>query len=141
MMAPVGPVYQAGTLSGNPLVTAAGIATLKLLKADGLYESLEEKSARLARGLESAAREASVRAHVNRVGSMMTLFFRDGPVTRYSEATACDTERFGRYHARMLAEGVYLPPSQFEACFVSTAHTDEDLDRTVEAARRVLRTI
>jgi glutamate-1-semialdehyde 2,1-aminomutase len=138
-VSPVGPVYQAGTLSGNPLAMAAGIATLDVLAGRGVYESLEEKSRRLAEGLASAAQEAGAQARVQRVGSMLTLFFAFGPVTDYASAKQCDTAAFGRFFRGMLQRGIYLPASQFEAWFVSLAHCDADIDRTVEAARQVLK--
>jgi glutamate-1-semialdehyde 2,1-aminomutase len=137
-VSPVGPVYQAGTLSGNPLAMAAGIATLDLLAEPHAYETLEARSARLEKGLAEAVREAKIPARVQRVGSMLTLFFTAGAVADYAGARACDTEAFGRFFQGMLGRGVYLPPSQFEAWFVSLAHTDEDIRRTVEAARGAL---
>ncbi len=138
MVAPSGPVYQAGTLSGNPLAMAAGIATLGLLKRQGLYEELEAKAARLQAGLEAAARQAEVDLRVNRVASMMTPFFTVDEVTDYESARRSDTARFAAFFHAMLERGVYLPPSQFEASFVSTAHSIEDIDATVEAARAAL---
>jgi glutamate-1-semialdehyde 2,1-aminomutase len=137
-VSPAGPVYQAGTLSGNPLAMAAGIATLDLLAEPNAYETLEAGSARLEKGLAEAVREARISARVQRVGSMLTLFFAAGAVADYAAARACDTEAFGRFFQGMLRRGVYLPPSQFEAWFVSLAHTDEDIRRTVEAARAAL---
>ena len=134
-VAPEGPVYQAGTLSGNPIAVAAGLATLRVLMRPGVYERLEELSARLARGLEEAARAAGAKVTFNRVGSMMTCFFREGKVKNFSDAAASDTERYGRFWREMLARGVYLAPSQFEAAFVSLAHTEEEIDHTIEAAR------
>ena len=137
-LAPLGDVYQAGTLSGNPLATAAGLAALGALEGGGVYESLDRKGAALGTGLDEAARSAGVPVVINRVGSMMTLFFCEGPVTDYESAKLCDTERYARYFRGMLARGVSLPPSQFEALFVSTAHTDEDVSRTVEAATEAM---
>lgn len=137
-VSPVGPVYQAGTLSGNPLAMAAGIATLDVLAAPGTYEALEKTAARLEAGLAAAVAEAGAPARVQRVGSMLSLFFSAEAVTDYESASRCDTEAFGRFFRGMLAWGVYLPPSQFEAWFVSLAHTEGDVDRTVEAAHRVL---
>jgi len=134
-VSPVGPVYQAGTLSGNPLAMAAGIATLDLLAEPNAYETLETKSARLEKGLAEAVREAKIPARVQRVGSMLTLFFTAGAVADYAGARLCDTEAFGRFFQGMLRRGIYLPPSPFEAWFVSLAHTDEDIRRTIEAAR------
>ena len=128
-IAPLGPVYQAGTLSGNPMAVAAGLAMLRHLKAHPeVYSTLEQNGARL--------REAAPRGiTVNRVGSMFTYFFTDQPVTDYDSAKTCDTARFGDYFRFMLDRGVYLAPSQFEAAFLSAAHTDEDITRTIEAAR------
>lgn len=140
-LSPLGPTYQAGTLSGNPLVTAAGIATLKLLAAEGFYDALEETSAKLAQGLREAAAEASMPITLARVGSMMTLFFAEGPVTNYSQAKAGDTDRFADFHRAMLAEGIYLPPSQFEALFVGAAHSEGDVDCTIAAVRTALRSL
>jgi glutamate-1-semialdehyde 2,1-aminomutase len=134
-IAPAGPVYQAGTLSGNPMAMAAGKATLSQLDA-AAYQRLEQTSARLAEGLAAAAREAGVPVQVNRVGSMFTVFFSPSPVFDAGSARACDTKRFGRFFHAMLEGGVYLPPSQFESAFVSVAHSDDDVDRTLEAAGR-----
>ena len=131
---PVGKVFQAGTLSGNPLATAAGIATLKILRDTNPYPSLERLSARLAQGLEAAARAAGVPFHLGRQGSMMTLFFSDQPVVDWDTASRCDTKRYARYFWAMIARGVYLPCSQFEALFVSTAHTDSHVAATLAAA-------
>ncbi len=141
MVAPLGPVYQAGTLSGNPLGMAAGIATLRILAGPGTYDALEDLGATLAGGLESAARRAGVDLRVNRVGSMMTPFFAAEPVTDYDSAKRSDTARFARFHQEMLERGVYLPPSQFEALFVSLAHTPADLEATVAAAEEAFRAI
>ena len=137
-VSPLGPMYQAGTLSGNPVAMAAGTKTLSLLQTPGIYEELESKAARLAEGLQDAFAKAEVPLRVNRVGSMMTLFFNPGDVTGWPSVSASDREGFGRFFHRMLDEGVYLPPSPFEAMFVSTAHTDADIDATVEAAGRAL---
>ena len=137
MLAPLGPVYQAGTLSGNPLAMAAGIATLRYLAAHGeVYSDLETHTAALAAGIASAARDAGVVAQTNRVGSMVTWFFNDKPVHDWATASASDTEVFGRFHRAMLDEGVWLPPSQYEAAFLGAAHTDEIIETTVAAARR-----
>jgi glutamate-1-semialdehyde 2,1-aminomutase len=135
---PAGRVFQAGTLSGNPLATAAGIATLKILQDTNPYPLLEQLSARLARGLESAAKQAGVAYQIARCGSMMTLFFSEHPVADWDTASACDTRRYARYFWAMLDRGVYLPCSQFEALFVSTAHTEADIDATITAAREAL---
>jgi glutamate-1-semialdehyde 2,1-aminomutase len=134
-IAPAGPVYQAGTLSGNPLAMAAGVATLRQMGA-AQYAQLEEKSARLAQGLADAARAAGVAVQVNRVGSMLTVFFTAEPVYDAQSARKADTRRFARFFHEMLANGVYLPPSQFEAAFVSVAHGDEEIALTLEAARK-----
>jgi glutamate-1-semialdehyde 2,1-aminomutase len=137
-VSPVGPIYQAGTLSGNPLAMAAGLTTLHLLRQGDLYGRLETLSARLAEGLDRAATDAGLPHVVQRVGSMLTLFFHNGPVHDYDDAKRSDTRLFARYFWEMLARGVYLPCSQFEAAFVSTAHTDDDIDQTVHAAREAL---
>jgi glutamate-1-semialdehyde 2,1-aminomutase len=134
-IAPAGPVYQAGTLSGNPMAMAAGAATLAQLVPEA-YQRLEASSAALARGFEEAARSAGVPVQVNRVGSMLTVFFSAEPVFDAATARKADARRFARFFHAMLAEGVYLPPSQFEAAFVSLAHSDADVEATVEAARR-----
>jgi glutamate-1-semialdehyde 2,1-aminomutase len=138
LIAPAGPVYQAGTLSGNPAAMAAGIATLRALAEPGIYDRLEATSAALAAGLEDAARAAGMQITVNRAGSLLTPFFAAGPVTGYAEAMTADTERFAAFFRGMLDAGVYLPPSQFEAWFVSTAHGEPEVEATVAAARRVL---
>jgi len=135
LIAPEGPVYQAGTLSGNPLAVTAGIETLKLLKKPGVYRQLEERGRLLSEGLLEAARELGVGVTLNRVGSMLTLFFTPGPVTDYASAKKSDTLAFARFFRAMLEEGIYLPPSQFEAAFLSTAHTSADIAKTVRAAR------
>jgi len=137
-LAPLGPVYQAGTLSGNPLAMAAGLATLELLRRPGTYERLEALSARLADGLLGAAQAAGVPACLNRVGSMLTLFFTAGPVTDYASARQSDTNQFGAFFRGMRARGVSLPPSQFEAMFVSLAMDERDIDEICQAARDTL---
>jgi glutamate-1-semialdehyde 2,1-aminomutase len=135
---PAGKVFQAGTLSGNPLATAAGCATLRALRDDRPYDRLEQLSARLEAGLRSAAIAARVPHHLARVGSMMTLFFSDAPVTDWPSASRCDAKKFAQYFWGMLERGVYLPCSQFEALFVSTAHTEADIDATIAAASEAL---
>lgn len=137
-VAPLGPMYQAGTLSGNPVAMAAGAATLEALQEPGVYEALEAKASRLAAGLQAVFAEAETPLCVNRVGSMMTLFFNAGAVNGWETVSASDREGFARFFHRMLDEGVYLPPSPFEAMFVSTAHTDADIQATLDAARRAL---
>jgi glutamate-1-semialdehyde 2,1-aminomutase len=134
MISPLGPVYQAGTLSGNPLAMAAGIATLRLLTEPGVYTHLEALSARLVDGLGQAARKANVAYASNRVGSMFTGFFSKGPVTNYASAKRADTVRYARFFHAMQEHGVYLAPSQFEAGFVSLAHSEADIDTTLHAA-------
>jgi glutamate-1-semialdehyde 2,1-aminomutase len=135
-VAPLGPVYQAGTLSGNPLAMAAGLATLKNLKAHPeTYTRLESLAGVLAEKVSAAAEEAGVKLTANRVGSMFTWFFQSGEVTDWDSAAKCDTAAFGKWHRAMLERGVYLPPSQFEAAFLSAAHTEDDVRQTVEAAR------
>jgi len=138
-MAPAGPIYQAGTLSGNPLATAAGLATLGLLRENpDLYDRLEETSELLEEGLAAAIRDTGAPCSLTRVGSMMGLFFTPGPVRDWDSAAAADTEAFGRYFQGMLERGIYVAPSAFEAGFVSTAHDMTHVDRTVDAAREVL---
>jgi glutamate-1-semialdehyde 2,1-aminomutase len=141
VVAPLGPVYQAGTLSGNPLAMAAGAAQLDLLKDEGAYARLESLSARLHNGLARAVAAEGTSATINRVGSMITLFFCAGPVVDYATAKASDTALFGRFFHAMLERGVYLPPAQFEAAFVSLAHTEADIDETVRAAADALRAL
>jgi len=140
MIAPVGPVYQAGTLSGNPLAMAAGIAVLCQLKAnrERIYQQLDEYSGKLVAGVLQAAREAGIAITANRVGSMFTFFFTDKQVTDWASASTCDTAKFGSFHGAMLNDGVWLPPSQFEAAFLSAAHTPLDIDDTIAAAREAL---
>nr|HPO08800.1 aspartate aminotransferase family protein [bacterium] len=129
--------YQAGTLSGNPLATAAGIATLSLLKTPKLYDDLEEKSSTFAEGIAAAAKEARLPMTCNRVGSMMTFFFTDTPVTDFESAKTSNTALFGAFWRLMYKEGILLPPSQFEAVFVSTAHTLPVLQRVVRIAEDI----
>jgi glutamate-1-semialdehyde 2,1-aminomutase len=136
-LSPVGPVYQAGTLSGNPLAMAAGLATLDALHEPGVYEKLAASAARLAEGLTAAAASAGVPVCTNRVASMCTLFFQVGPVTDYATASRSDTKAYAAFFHGMLERGIYLPPSQFETFFVSTAHSDEQVDQTVSAAAEV----
>ncbi|MFH1077456.1 MAG: glutamate-1-semialdehyde 2,1-aminomutase [Pseudomonadota bacterium] len=136
-IAPEGPVYQAGTLSGNPVAMAAGMATLKQLQKQGFYEGLEERSASLAEGLRKAASETGVPVTINRSGSMIGLFFTDRPVESFRDAQASDLARFARYYLQMLESGVYCAPSQYEAVFVSSAHTKKDIETTIQAARKV----
>jgi glutamate-1-semialdehyde 2,1-aminomutase len=138
IVAPLGPVYQAGTLAGNPLAMAAGIATLQQLQRPGLYESLEAKTVRLTDALSSAAAEFGIPVQINRVASMFTLFFSETPVHNYADAKKADSARYARFFHALLDEGVYFPPSQFEAAFISAAHTDRDLSTVIEAARRAL---
>src|SRR2546421_7986907 len=133
--APAGPVYQAGTLSGNPLAMTAGLTTLKRLRDKSVYQQLERAGALLCAGLGEAARAAGIQTVTNRVGSMFTTFFTNEPVTDWTSASKSDRNLYGRFFHAMLNEGVYLAPSQFEAAFIGLAHTDELLDRTVEAAR------
>lgn len=137
-ISPEGPVYQAGTLSGNPLAMAAGIATLEILMRPGVYKNLEEKSAALARGMSEVNQRMGANLAFNRVGSMFTTFFTPGPVTDFGGAKGSDTVRFGKYFQAMLEEGVYLAPSQFEAAFVSLAHSQEDIAATVLAHEMAL---
>ncbi|MBI2843408.1 MAG: glutamate-1-semialdehyde 2,1-aminomutase [Armatimonadetes bacterium] len=140
-VAPSGPVYQAGTLSGNPLAVAAGIETLRMLKEPGVYDELEEKGAALADGLAEAARSAGATAHGNRVSSMSTLFFTAEEVFNYSSAKTSDTAQYAYFFHRMLERGFYFAPSQFEAAFVSTTHSAADIEATLSAARDVFETM
>jgi glutamate-1-semialdehyde 2,1-aminomutase len=133
VVAPLGPVYQAGTLSGNPIAVSAGLATLDLLTPD-LYRRLETTSSALESGLAGAAEKSGVAARVQRVGSMLTVFFRSEPVRSWSEAAASDTKRFAVWHAALLEGGIYWPPSQFEAAFVSAAHDEGDVAKTIDVA-------
>jgi glutamate-1-semialdehyde 2,1-aminomutase len=138
-VAPIGPIYQAGTLSGNPLAMTAGIETLKLLSKPGVYKTLEKSSADLETGMVLAAKEAGVPATVNRVGSMFTTFFTGERVKDFATAKTSDTARFGKFFLSMLKNGINLAPSQFEAAFMSVAHTKSDINRTIEAARKSLK--
>jgi glutamate-1-semialdehyde 2,1-aminomutase len=140
-VAPAGPVYQAGTLSGNPLAMAAGLTTLKELGKPGVYESLEKKAAYLEEQFRRNAEEVGIPCQINRVGSMMSLFFTSQPVINFATAKTSDTKRFARYFQKLLELGVFIAPSQFEGMFISTAHTQEDLDRTVEAQREALKSL
>ena len=140
-IAPAGSIYQAGTLSGNPLAMTAGLSTLKRLRDASVYERLERAGERLCRGLSEAAREVGIKTVTNRVGSMWTTFFTSEPVTDWATASKSDRAIYGKFFHAMLGEGVYLAPSQFEAGFLSIAHTDELLDRTIESARKALRAI
>ena len=136
IIAPAGPVYQAGTLSGNPLAMAAGTETLRIIDDEpDFYLKLANTTARLVLGLEDAAAEAGVPVTVNHVGSMFTVFFTDSEVVDFASAKTSDTARFASYFRSMLDSGIYLAPSQFEACFISAAHTDADIDKTIESAR------
>jgi glutamate-1-semialdehyde 2,1-aminomutase len=134
LVAPSGPVYQAGTLSGNPLAMAAGLKTLEILRRAGTYERLEALAARLGAGLAAEAKRAGVALTLNRVGSMFTAFFTPGPVADYASAVGADTISFGHFFRSLLERGIYFPPSQFEAAFLSTAHTDADIGATISAA-------
>jgi glutamate-1-semialdehyde 2,1-aminomutase len=137
-VAPLGPVYQAGTLSGNPLAMRAGIETLKRLSVPGFYESLDRKGAQMADGIIKALSASGVAGQVPRVGSLMTLFFTDGAIRNYDNARKADTKRYAAFFRAMLDRGVLLAPSQFEAAFISAAHTDEDISRTAAACREAL---
>jgi len=137
-VAPQGPVYQAGTLSGNPLAMAAGIATLTQLKEPGFYDNLDEKAGRLAAGLEKAGKKAGINVMVDRVGSMLGLFFTDRSVMNFDDAKTSDLEMFSAYYNGMLQKGIYLAPSQFEVLFVSAAHDIEHIDATIKAAAEVM---
>jgi glutamate-1-semialdehyde 2,1-aminomutase len=137
-VAPLGPVYQAGTLSGNPLAMRAGLATLPKLEAPKFYEDVNRRSLRLAEGLRNALQEAKVPGQVNIAGSLLTLFFCDRPIKNYADAKKSDTVKFAKFFQAMLERGIFLPPSQYEALFVSAAHTEADIDHTITAARESL---
>jgi glutamate-1-semialdehyde 2,1-aminomutase len=142
LVAPAGAVYQAGTLAGNPIAVAAGLATLRELAKPGVYGQLEATAAKLAQGLAAAAEDAGIACALNRVGSMLTLFVgTPGPVVDYASATRADTAMYARWHHLMLHEGVYLAPSAFEAAFVSLAHDDAAIAQTIAAARQAFRTL
>jgi glutamate-1-semialdehyde 2,1-aminomutase len=136
-VAPLGPVYQAGTLSGNPLSVAAALATLRLL-GDEVYDQLEKLSTDLEAGLHDAVARSGVAASVQRVGSMITLFFHPGPIRSWDDAKNCDTAAFGKFHQGLIQRGIYWPPAQFEAAFVGASHTEADISATVEAAAQSL---
>lgn len=137
-IAPTGPVYQAGTLSGNPLAMAAGIATLTALQKDGVYETLDARTHAFVTGLQAAADAAGIPFQAGHVGSMAGFFFTDRNVSDFEDAKTCDLDRFAAFYQGMLAKGIYLAPSQFEACFVSLAHTDKDIEDTIAAAKTVM---
>jgi glutamate-1-semialdehyde 2,1-aminomutase len=141
MVAPLGPVYQAGTLSGNPLAMRAGLVTLPRLAAKGFYDDLNRKSARLAEGLRRALAGSGVAGSVNALGSLMTMFFTDDAVTDYAGAKKSDTAMYAAFFQEMLERGVFIAPSQFEALFVSAAHSDADIERTIVAAGESLNAI
>jgi glutamate-1-semialdehyde 2,1-aminomutase len=137
-IAPQGPVYQAGTLSGNPVAMSAGIATLTQLKAPDFYGTLDKKADRLLSGLVNAAEKAGINVTGNRVGSMLGLFFTDREVFNFDDAKTCDLEMFSAFYNGMLEKGIFLAPSQFEALFVSAAHDTEHIDTTIRAAEEVM---
>ena len=137
MVAPAGPVYQAGTLSGNPVAMAAGLAQIRLLRdTPDFYEELHRKSERLFTGMEEILKEAKSSYQLNHVGSLGCLFFTDQPVRDYASAKTSDTKAFAGYFSHMLKEGIYLAPSQFEAMFVSAAVTEEEIEKTLKAVRK-----
>jgi glutamate-1-semialdehyde 2,1-aminomutase len=140
-LSPEGGIYQAGTLSGNPLAMHAGIATLKLIQEDGFYAQIEEKSAYLEKGLREAATQAPFPTCAQRVGGMFCTYFCSGPVKNFSDASESDTEAFSRFFCAMLDQGINLAPSQFEAGFMSIAHSREDLDKTIEAAQKAFKSL
>ena len=136
-LAPLGQVYQAGTLSGNPVCVAAGIATLKLLKSKNPYHSLDSSTKKLCDSLHRVLKEKKTEHTINRIGSMFTLFFNADTVNDYSSAVKSETKRYAKYFTTMLKAGIYLPPSQFEACFISTEHKQKDFDKTIEAISKI----
>jgi glutamate-1-semialdehyde 2,1-aminomutase len=137
-IAPVGAIYQAGTLSGNPLAMAAGVATLKALENDKLYADMDRRADMLVKGLQAAADDAGIPFSAGHFGSMAGFFFTGQPVRNFDDAKTCDLDLFAKFYRGMLANGIYLAPSQFEACFISAAHTDEDIEITLDAARQVM---
>jgi glutamate-1-semialdehyde 2,1-aminomutase len=140
-VAPLGGVYQAGTLSGNPLAMTAGIETLELLRSKRTYEDLERKTSYLTENISRIAEERRIPLCINHITGMFTLFFTEGPVRDYPSAKKSDTRRFAQFFIEMMEQGIYLPPSQFEACFVSLAHTQKDLDKTIEACDAAFKNI
>ena len=138
-VAPVGGVYQAGTLSGNPLAVTAGLETLRILEGEGIYETLDQKTRSLCEAIRQSARDFDIPVWCPHVGAMFTVFFTPVPVEDYDTAKKCDAEAFARYFVLMLEQGIYLPPSQFEAVFISLAHSKEDIERTIEASRNAFR--
>lgn len=140
-ISPVGPVYQAGTLSGNPLAVSAGIATIKLLQEKDFYKKLDAKAKLLEDGIRDAAKSAGIPVQTNRIGSIMTFFFNENPVCNYAAAKLSDTAQYARFFAHMLENGIYLAPSQFEAAFVSQAHTQNDIEQTINSAKIALKAI
>jgi glutamate-1-semialdehyde 2,1-aminomutase len=140
-VSPAGPVYQAGTLSGNPLAMAAGLATLEILEEPGAYSTLDESSAALAKGLGEAASAAGIPVAINQIGSMVGLFFSNKPVQNYADAAASDTAMYAKFFHGMLDQGVHLPPSQFETFFVSLAHDEDAIEATVAAAARAFEAV
>jgi glutamate-1-semialdehyde 2,1-aminomutase len=140
-VAPLGPVYQAGTLAGNPLAMCAGIATLRQLTLGGFYEKVSQNAERLVTGVRGALAEARIPAQVNAIGSLSTIFFTEAPVRNYAEAKRSDTRRYARFFREMLDRGFFFAPSQFEAAFVSASHTSEDIDRTIAAAGDSLKVV
>ncbi len=139
MMAPIGPVYQAGTLSGNPLAMTAGIETLKILSQAGNYERLEKTASLLEKGIAKAASSLNCKINISRFASLLTVFFTDTPAIDYESVSGADTALFGRFFQQLLAQGIYWPPSQFEAAFISMAHSEEDIQYTIEAIEKALR--
>jgi len=137
-VAPLGPVYQAGTLAGNPLAMRAGIAALKQLTKPGLYDEMAQHAERLVSGLRAALKSEGIPAQINAIGSLATVFFTDAPVRNYADAKRSDTKRYARFFREMLDRGIFLAPSQFEAAFLSAAHTAADIEQTLAAARESL---
>jgi glutamate-1-semialdehyde 2,1-aminomutase len=141
LVAPAGPMYQAGTLSGNPLAMAAGIKTLEILKRPGSYEKLEKLSSKLVQGFLDAGKEAGHEITGGNIRGMFGIFFTKGPVNCFADASKSDVKKFAKWHRGMLERGIYLAPSQYEAGFMSLAHTEEDIDKTIQIAREVMKTL
>jgi glutamate-1-semialdehyde 2,1-aminomutase len=140
-VAPEGPVYQAGTLSGNPVAVTAGLKTLEILQREAPYAELDQRTARLCESMLGAAESAGIEVQIHRCGSMFTMFFKSEPIRNFNDVKECSTDTFAEFFTSLLDEGVYVAPSQFEACFLSTEHTDEALERTVEVTEKTLRNL
>ena len=140
-VAPEGPVYQAGTLSGNPVAVTAGLKTLEILQREAPYTQLDQRTAKLCESMRGAAASAGIEAQIHRCGSMFTMFFKSEPIRDFNDVKKCSTDTFADFFTSLLDGGVYVAPSQFEACFLSTAHTDEAIEHTVEVTKGALKSL